>query len=320
MNAGEMAPRPQSNWTLFSQERFVRVFANADGIKADAAQFPRSARTRGVIYGLVRKSSFGRRFVSLAPVGLYAHPCNYGDLAACVGAIVRDVRTFGTLGFEWNVRSDHRELADRLMALDLSLAMSSTHVLQIDGGYDGVFKKFNATMRNHIRRSERGGVLVRSSIERNEIDAYLRIFSETVERGTAPNAKRKRLFEDLLRLDSDVRFLVAEVNGTMVGGGWFFYDGDSMMYWHGASDRRFSRVFPACAVLWQAIRLACDAGMKTFNFGASNGIETLERFKSSWGAEKRLCWKFAWNNQLWATASKLRKSLRLHSTTIQDGL
>ena len=314
MLAEERAPRPQANWTLFSQERFVRAFACAERGKMEAALFPRAERrSEGIIYALVRKSPLRRRFISLAPAGLYAHPSDYQDLASCVALIVRDIRTVGTLGFEWNVRFDHQALAERLMALNLPLAMSSTHVLEIEKDYESTFKKFNATMRNQIRRSEREGVLVRSSNNRNDINAYLQIYSETVEQGLAPSANRKRLFEELLKLNADVRFLVAEVNGRIVGGGWFFYDGDSMLYWHGASDRKFSRFFPACAVLQKAIRLACDAGMKTFNFGASNGIESLERFKSFWGTEQKLCWRFNWSNRLWATVSKLKRPIQLFS-------
>jgi lipid II:glycine glycyltransferase (peptidoglycan interpeptide bridge formation enzyme) len=102
---------------------------------------------------------------------------------------------------------------------------------------------------------------------------------------------------------------MAIVDGEIIGGGVFFCDGNSMRYWHGAASRAFSRYFPTCAVVAHAIRHSCEIGKKSFGFGGSMGKESLEAFKSYWGAKRREYWEFEWRNPIWISLSNLRAKL-----------
>ena len=94
------------------------------------------------------------------------------------------------------------------------------------------------------------------------------------------------LFDELFLLDKDVILLIAEVNGSIIAGGWFIRDGNSLFYWQCAMNYDFKRYYPYYAIVSRGIRIACNDAMKTFNMGASAGRPSLEEFKSFWGARK----------------------------------
>jgi lipid II:glycine glycyltransferase (peptidoglycan interpeptide bridge formation enzyme) len=121
------------------------------------------------------------------------------------------------------------------------------------------------------------------------------------------------MFDELVKLDRDVVFLVAEVQEKIAGGAWLFRDGDTYLYWHAATDRKFSQFSPSYAIVDCAIRMAHQEGRKAFNFGGSIGITSLEDFKSKWGAGPQSCWCFSWQNPVWQMVQRVRNVWGLRS-------
>jgi Acetyltransferase (GNAT) domain len=103
------------------------------------------------------------------------------------------------------------------------------------------------------------------------------------------------------------RMFVARLNDSIIGGGLFLRDGDSIFYLHSAHDRQYSKLYPSCAVINAAIRWAHETGAASFNFGGSGGIDSLEKFKSFWGATLVENWHFSWQHPFWANTDKLRR-------------
>jgi CelD/BcsL family acetyltransferase involved in cellulose biosynthesis len=142
-------------------------------------------------------------------------------------------------------------------------------------------------------------------------NVYMQLFRET---GRLASTYPVELFFALTSIPDNVRLLVAEYESKIVAGGLFFRDGCSVMYWHGAADRQYSRYFPSCAVIDEAVQWACATRATIFNFGGSGGIRSLEKFKEYWGATSRLNWEFRWSHPLWRQVSGLRERLRsLHA-------
>ena len=75
-----------------------------------------------------------------------------------------------------------------------------------------------------------------------------------------------------------------------------------------------------CAIFDTAIRIACEDGIATVNFGASLGKPTLEEFKESWGAAPRTCWRFEWQNPVWAMAARARSLSRRARRVLRERL
>ena len=277
----------------------------------------RAETSKSTVFGVETVYSYGRRSVDLAPFGLYAHPSGGGDLESAVRDIISQLKTYSTTTFQWSVRFDHPALAQALVRRGLSFSRPVTHVLSLARDYERTLAKFNSTTRNLVRRVTRGEVLVRCTRDANEVRAYYEVHTKLAsEKGNYRFLYSKAMFDELVKLDKDVVFVVAEVQNKVAAGAWFFRDGDTFLYWHAAMDRKYSRHFPSYAILDYAIRMAHEEGRKTLNLGGSIGIASLEAFKSKWGAEPQCCWCFSWQNPLWQMVQKVRSvwtSRRLHA-------
>ena len=261
--------------------------------------------------GLEYRFPFGQRSFSFAPFGLYAYPIIESDLKPCVRDAVRHLKSFRTTSFQWNVRYDHRTLAEELQVYGIPYSQTTTHVLPLNSSYETVFAGFNATIRNQVRRAQRNGLVVRRVHDEDSVNAYYDIHNKLAQHmGNYGSLQSRSLFTDLLGLKEDVIFLVAEVQNTIVAGGWFFRDGDSLCYWHAAMAREFSKLFPSCAIVNSAIQLGCSEGYSTFNMGGSVGIASLKQFKSSWGAVEEKVWQFRWRNPFWLSIQGLNHFFR----------
>ena len=295
--------------TLFSEERFARAVANASNDQLQPVKV--STRSGTVMYGIAYQSRFGLRHLSLSYFGLYEHPRIIGNYANEVRDLVGNLKSWRMTGFEWNVRYDHAELANELRNCGLSCTQSTTHVLKLTGCHEAVFSGYNATIRNQVRRALREGVVVRQAEDDATVIAYYEIHeSLALQKGNYKHLHRIELFKELLKLRDDIVFLVAEIDNTVIAGGWFFRDGDSLFHWHGAMNRAYSKVFPTCSVIDAAIQIGCRDGFSTFNMGGSAGISTLEQFKTSWGADCQTVWQFSWHNPIWRAVRRLRNAMQ----------
>lgn len=269
----------------------------------------RSETSLSTLFGVETVHSHGRRSIALAPFGLYAHPSGSDDLDAAVTDILRQLKTFSTATFQWSVRFDHAALAQALVKRGLPFSRPVTHVLPLNGDYETTFAKFNSTTRNLVRRVKREGLVVRSTQNGDDVRVYYEVHTKSApEKGHSRSLYPKAMFDELVKLDRDVVFVVAEVQNKIAGGAWFFRDGDTFLYWHAATDRTYSRYSPSYAIVDYAIRMAHEEGRKAFNFGGSIGIASLEDFKAKWGAQPQCCWCFTWQNPLWQMLQKVRNS------------
>lgn len=306
----------KSSETFFSTLDFAQAWSISLGGDYRTIALPvRGSGPPRTMYGIEFAGSYGRRSILLGPYGVYASP-GWGRLLeqSTLKNLVASLTTVRTESFVWNVRFDHAPLAEGLSSLGLKSQQTVTHILQLDSDYDRIFSGYNATRRNEVRRAYRSGVVVREAIGPQCVREYYRIHTSLAEqKGNYKSVYPAELFLELHKIRDYTRFLVAEYEGRIIAGGLFFRDGDSVMYWHAASDRDFSRQYPSCAVLDHAIRWACESGATFFNFGGSGGIPSLEQFKSSWGAGAESNWMFEWKNPFWRQVSNLKARL-VHPT------
>lgn len=264
------------------------------------------------MYGIQTPESHGLRSISLGPRGLYASPAWGRQLeVSTLKGILDRITGLRTRKFAWNVRFDHKPLAAGLASLGLGFQRTSTHVLPLDRNYEHVFAGYHATLRNHVRKARRRGVVVREARNLEDVFAYYQVHTRRAqEKGGYAFIYPVELLTELIRIRPAVWILIAECEDRVVAGGVFCQDGCSVMYWHGAYDRDYSRFYPFCAVLDEAIRRACDTGAAFFNLGGSAGLVTLESFKASWGAHRELNWMFEWTNPLWSRLSRLKAAIQ----------
>lgn len=224
--------------------------------------------------------------------------------ARTVKGILWQLKEARTRGFMWKVRFDHEPLAAHLEALGLKYRRQSVHVLHLTKPYEELFAGYSATLRNHVRKAQKRGVTVRQARGLADLVAYHGIYDRLREEKGWAFIYPLELSVELIKLGGRIRFLIAEHEGRVIGGGLFARDGRSVMYWHGATDRAYTHLYPSCAVLDEAVRWALECGAAFFNLGNSGSSATLAQFKSSWGAGLEYNWLFEWHNPPWATASR----------------
>jgi hypothetical protein len=301
-----------SEANLFSQREFVEICARTLGRRFGVLAIPvvGSGPPR-TIYALEAAEPLGLRSFSLAPCGLYARPGWVGRLdAGTLGGIVERMKGFRVRKLGWKVLFDHHELASELGLLGLKTRRESTHALALERDYDRIFARFSATIRNQIRKGRARGVSVREATDSETVKAYYRLHTELAEqKGGYDYLYPLELFLGLLPMRA-ARLLVAECAGRVVAGGLFFRDGASVVYWHGAADRQYSSLFPSRLVFEEAIREGCESGATLFNLGGSAGIESLEKYKELWGAQRRLNWIFEWKHPFWEKLTRITRRIR----------
>jgi Acetyltransferase (GNAT) domain len=294
--------------TFFSQEKFIRAVVQAE-MKNFRTLKLQTENSLTHLFGLESTHKFNTRRVWLAPFGLYAYPIHGAD--GRISDLVVRLKTFRTIAFYWSVRFDHGDLADQLERCGLVRHEYTTQVLYLDRSYDAIFRGFSQTTRNQIRQAERKGVIVRRATENRDVSTYYALYQKLVgQRTDWGEIYTESLFAELVSLRNNVIFLLAEVDQQAIAGGWFFRDGNSLMYWHSVLDYDFKHYFPHYALINNAIRLASHEGMSSFNMGASLSKASLEQFKSVWGARKVPCWSFVWQNPIWVSISKVRKAIQ----------
>jgi hypothetical protein len=295
---------------FFSQERFIDAVARAENAAGVRVLKIQSANSPAHIFALERSHKFNTRSVSLAPFGLPAHPIDYDRSCDSVSELVRQLQSMRTLSFDWNVRFDHQDLAKELAEFGLKRVEWITHVLHLDRCYDALFRNFNASTRNQIRRAEREGIVVRQATNYSDLTGYYDLYDKIIKERKWTDIYTLNFLEEVFKLSDNVILLIAEFEEQIIGGGWYVRDGDSLFYWQSAINYKFKQYFPMYAIVNCAIRLACRESMTSFNMGGSGGLSSLEQFKSFWGAQRVPIWGFGWKNPVLSPARQTWSSMR----------
>ncbi|MEO8429902.1 MAG: GNAT family N-acetyltransferase [Acidobacteriota bacterium] len=294
---------------MFSSREFIEICARnfGEGYKPFEIPVHGSGPDRS-FWALQNPEPFGLRSFSLAPGGLHASPGWVGRLTrATLAGIVDRMKGAGSRKFGWKVLFEQRELSEGLEELGLEASTESTHVLHLTAGYERVFSGYSASIRNQVRKAHARGVTVRQALDEQTVRAYYAVHTELADqKGSYEHIHPLSLFVDLVHLPF-CRLLVAEVEGRVVAGALFFEEKSCVVYWHGATARSASSFFPIRAVMDDGVRRACEMGAGSLNFGGSAGIESLAKFKESWGAIVESNRVFGWRNPLWESLTRVKR-------------
>lgn len=168
-------------------------------------------------------------------------------------------------------------------------------VLDLSPGAEKVFEGFKSKWRYNVRLAERKGVTVREGA-RADLDLFHPLYAETAKRdGFTPRGRSyfDRLW-DALEQRGMLKMFLAEFEGKPVSAIICTALGERVIYNYGASSNEHRNVMPNHLIQWTAIRWACEAGYRVYDFrGVSpvvNGepveqhLAGLNRFKEGFGA------------------------------------
>jgi FemAB family len=151
-----------------------------------------------------------------------------------------------------------------------SLNTDRTVLLDLKLGKDQIFKQFNDTSRNQIRKAIKLGVSVAEIDIEQDFDEFYALYRDWCSfKGLEPEPYEIRKASCRLR---DTRMvLVAKYQNQIVGVSTFRYFGTGMMeYASNASRREETRFRQNDLLLWRAIEAACDRGLSAFSMGGSH--------------------------------------------------
>jgi hypothetical protein len=177
-------------------------------------------------------------------------------------------------------------------------------VLGLDDGLDAAWMGMRPNMRNEIRRFEASGARCRWLDEREAVEALIAIDEETAQRHRAQGKSAmpmQRTSYELLSTEvlasQRARCYVAVREGTPIASAVVGRCGRHAYYLYGGATPAGLAINAPKGLLWFAIRQEFEFGVRCFNLGGmSTEAESptsldhgLYRFKSGFGAEKRVC-------------------------------
>jgi hypothetical protein len=164
----------------------------------------------------------------------------------------------------------------------------STHVLDLTPGFDALWNHhFTGKNRNTCRKAARSGVVVRKMETPQGADLYYDLYAPASRHwGHAEPSYPRALFL-ALAASAHVEFWLAFKDDVVVSGAVLLMGSEDVFYWSGAMAREFAAISPSNLLLRDVVRSACERGYRSMDFGASDGLPGVQKFKESFGAEPR---------------------------------
>ncbi len=165
------------------------------------------------------------------------------------------------------------------------------HTLQLEPDPEAVYRRFNPKkVRHAIRYAERNGVRVLQGEHADELCRTFYALQTATRRRLGVPVQPRRYFSLLWRriVEPGLGFvLVARIRERPVAAAVFLAWNGTVVYKYSASDASAWSLRPNNALLWHAMRWACENGYSTFDFGRTDSAnEGLRSFKRGWGTEE----------------------------------
>jgi hypothetical protein len=186
----------------------------------------------------------------------------------------------------------------------VTIGSGRTHVLDLEGGYERVWKeRFKSETRSGARKAERAGLDVEFDATGRLIPAFYDMYMGWIARRArerslpgwimqrhARNQESLRKYQAVAEALGDrCRTWIARLDGEPVAGLIMLVHRDHAFYWRGCSSREQASRTRANVLLQRlAIEEACAAGCRWYNMGQSGGVASLEHFKTRFGARPQL--------------------------------
>ena len=164
------------------------------------------------------------------------------------------------------------------------------HTLQLKGGEQALFERFDGSVRQAVRKAEKEGVKVEKSDDLEGMRTYYRLHCGTRKKHGLPPQPWPfflNIHKHLMSKGLGV-LVLARIDRIAVAGAIFFY-GKQAVYKFGASDESQQQARGNNLVMWEGIRWLAGQGCEQLDFGRTSlENEGLRRFKAGWGSQEGL--------------------------------
>jgi serine/alanine adding enzyme len=160
----------------------------------------------------------------------------------------------------------------------------STLILDISSGADDLWKTLSPKVRNQIRKAEKSGLTTKLGGP-ELLDDFYRVFATNMRDLGSPVHSFGFLSQVLAHFGKRARLLVVRDGQQVIGGLICLFHGATIAVPWASSLRQYFPKCPNNLLYWDAIRHACEAGCKDFDFGRSTIGSGTYNFKLQWGAK-----------------------------------
>lgn len=186
----------------------------------------------------------------------------------------------------------------------------TTHLLQLPETPEIFWEKtLTSRKRNDIRRLRRKGVLVETSRAAADIEAFYRLYKKRMATwNRAPGLIYPiALYENMIDLGQEVvRLYIVRFEGKVIGGTMVCHYNGISHYLAGYFDHDASRLRPNVLVQDRIIQDAIREGNRIYDMLPSAGIESVVKFKESFGGRPVVCGR--WERHDWL--QRMRRRLK----------
>ena len=162
------------------------------------------------------------------------------------------------------------------------------HLLPLGPDVDAVRRGFSKSqVRRGIAKAIREGVTVQRRTDVDALERFYALHLRTRRHQGVPTQPKRFIRRFAGLFDAGLGFvLLARHQGRDVAAAVFLFDGGTLTYKYGASDRLALAVRPNNLLFMEAISWGCANGAAVLDFGRTDVANTgLRAFKSAWGAK-----------------------------------
>jgi len=233
----------------------------------------------GVLPSFVVRRPLGGTVVTSMPFLDSGGPCAASPAiaAALVARLVAEARDRRARFVE--LRSSTRLPIDALpheSKVNMTLALDAPDVL---------WRRFDKTVRNQVRKAERSGLTVERG-GAGDLAAFYDVFVERMRDLGSPVHAFAFLRHVVDAFGPDARVMLVRHGREMVGGLVAIAFRDRVVVPWATCRKEYFASCPNMLLYWRTIEAACADGFARFEFGRSTRDSGTWRFKKQWGAEE----------------------------------
>lgn len=207
--------------------------------------------------------------------------CNYGGMLVAHGVDAASLKLI-VINYLFSRGIEKVELRD--IAPGIVDALEVTMILALPEGVDLLWKEIGDKVRNQVRKAQKAGLSLRWG--RDQGDDLYAIYAKNMGRLGTPVHSPKFIKEILSSFGERVDVLTIRYDGRAIGAMLVIKHGDTWSDPMASCLAEFNKYNPNMLMYWEALCAACNAGVKSFDFGRSHKDSGTYRFKKQWGASE----------------------------------
>ena len=218
---------------------------------------------------------------------------NYGGVISSVELekdILRDLETYAERQWQHFVMRENPFSPNRFRLGKRK--EDFTQVIDLQVGVETILKRWSASHRNELFQAHRNGLTVRLASSDADWAEYYAAYMDSAGRwGKRPDSLyRPKLFDSIRAECGEYgRLWLAFREDVLLYGCLCFYQGNHVVYWHGAGFSEHLHLRPVVLLQFHIIEHAAQAGFRWYDLNPSGGLAGVEQFKKALGAERRSC-------------------------------